>query len=128
MLMRIAALEDRNEQERLLLEAARFLASDVLRDLVLGQGPMGIQNCAQLLEKSVKANQYDEVLAPIIARIETRAVTIAARKVIDGHGRVNYRSRFAAALMPGLTRLSIMELIRLKATGAWRDLQARFDF
>lgn len=128
MLKRIAALSNRGEQERQLLECARYLAPDVLRELLKGQGPMGPSNCARLLQMSIKAGRYDRPLVPLVAQIEKRAVLAAGRKVIDRHGKVNHASRFAADLLPGLTRLSVLELIRLKSFDAWKDLRARLRF
>lgn len=125
--MRIAALDDRSEQERQLANLARYLAPDVLSDWVLGQGPMGTRNCARLLEKSLWADRYDAALAPVVGRIEARSVRTAGRQVIDRHGRVNASARFAAELIPGLTRLSVLELIRLKCAYAWKVFRARFD-
>jgi hypothetical protein len=128
VLKRIAALSDRGEQERQLLECARYLAPDVMRELLMGQGPMGPSNCARFLQMSIKAGRYDRPLVPLVAQIEKRAIQAAGRKLIDRRGKVNYTNRFAAELVPGLTRLSILELIRLKCLDAWKDLRARLGF
>jgi len=127
MLITIAALRDPKDQERQLLKIANHLAPDAIKGVLLGRGPVGVQNCARLLDDLIVSGRQDKALAPMVEQIERRAVRSAAQKVINQHGRINYGSRFAQDLVPCLTNLAISELVRLKLRRILMDLRSRFS-
>lgn len=112
-------------QERALHVFARFLAQETVKDLILGHGPIGMQQCARQLARQLSEGKWDPMLVPIIRDIEHRAVRNAGLKVIDGHGRINHSQRFANDLVPSLADLSISELIRLKLKCRYEAIKAR---
>ena len=102
-----------------------YLTRDAIRDIVLGRGAIGKQNAARLLREIIASGRDDKALTPLVRQIEKAAVRTAAQKVINRHGRINRTSRFAQDLLPGLTDLSVLELIRLKLVRAWKGFLSR---
>ncbi|ODT72422.1 MAG: hypothetical protein ABS75_04795 [Pelagibacterium sp. SCN 63-23] len=127
MLKAIIASPYRYEtKERALLKVAPYLSADQLRNLLLGRGPAGPAQCAQTLRRHLHAKTSDKWLDPIIRQVQIEAVRSAGSEVIDGRGRINYKSGHTKYLVPALADLAVLELVRLKLTRLLTKLMTAF--
>lgn len=97
-----------------MFKIVRFLAPDIVGDLLCGRGALAKQTAAALIKSHLESEKPDRVLDPVMDAIGKKAVRRAGLQVITGHGRINYKSRHAPDLLPAITDLAVWQLLRLK--------------
>ncbi|KQN73481.1 hypothetical protein [Devosia sp. Leaf64] len=112
-LRQIADISDPDEQASALLYIARFLDPASLRRVLRSDGPIGSAHAARHLKRLMQTKAQDRWISPLIAEIEHRAVQSAGNQVIRD-GRIDHESPFAKDLLPALSRLTLVELLKLK--------------